>query len=128
MGRGRNLADMLGEVESKEGRAMARKSFGNGMAQTTGAFALGAALGSLATLLYAPTSGRVIRKRINQKFQALQTQANRRLIRAKKVLVKQADMLRDTATDKIADAREWVVEHMPNGHAKRPARHRVHHA
>ena len=98
-----------------------------GFMKTCGAFLLGATVGSVAALLYAPASGRVTRKRIGMKFRSLQTTAGRQLGQAKKLLAKRAELLRETATEKIHDAQTWVAERMHNGNGKHPVRRAVHH-
>ncbi len=97
--------------------------------QTAGAFAIGATLGSVLTLLFAPASGRATRKRIGMKFRSLQYATTRQLGHAKKLLAKRAETLREAAVEKIHGAREWVTERMNNGNGTRPVRRRraVHH-
>ena len=103
---------------------------GRQIGRTIGVFTLGAAAGSIIALLYAPASGRVTRRRIALKVRAVRQQTVRQLGRTKKLLVRQAEQLREATGDKFNDAREWVTERMHNnGHARRPIRHRVaHHA
>lgn len=91
--------------------------------RTVGTFALGAATGGIIALLFAPASGKVTRKRIGMKVKALQRAAATKLTQAQRVLARRAEGLRDVAAERIHDAREWVVDHMPtNGHAKRQTR------
>ena len=92
-----------------------------------GAFLLGATAGSVAALLYAPASGKVTRKRIGMKIRSLQYTAGRQLGQAKKLLAKRAELLRETATEKIHDAQTWVTERMNNGNGKHAVRRPVHH-
>lgn len=85
----------------------------SGLGRTVGVFALGATAGSVLALLFAPASGKETRKRIQLRIRELQ-QATSTLQRA--------------ATKKIKTARTWVMDHMPNGHVRRPTRHRPVHA
>lgn len=79
--------------------------------KTAGAFALGAAAGSTLALLYAPTSGRVTRKKIGQGVS-----------RAQKVLARKAELLKDAATEKLTDTKEWLVTRIGNGRHPAPRR------
>ena len=94
---------------------MSMRPQGKQIGQAVGLFALGAAVGSIAALLYAPASGKETRRRIGMKMRALKQKTNQ---------------LREVATERINGAREWFVDHLPNnGHAKRPLRrHTVRHA
>ena len=87
--------------------------------QNIGLFTLGAAAGSLVALFFAPASGRATRKRIGSQIR-----------QAKKMLLKKADSLRDTAVEKFGDTREWLMERVSNGsNGKHTLRRRVaHHA
>ncbi len=93
-----------------------------------GAFALGAAAGSVAALLYAPASGRVTRRRIGMKFRTLQQTTGRKLGQAQRLLARKAQRLQRTAVRKLHDAREWMTNHVSNGHAKRAGRRALQHA
>jgi len=86
---------------------MSTKPQGRQFGRTVGVFALGAAAGSILALLYAPASGKETRKQIKMRMRALK---------------QQTVQLRNEATERINGARQWVVEHLPNGHAKRPLR------
>ena len=88
----------------------------SGIVRTIGAFALGAAAGGVAALLFAPASGRVTRRRIAMKLRTL-----------KQTTVRQIGHLREAATDRVSGARRWVLDHMhSNGHRKPlPSRRRV---
>lgn len=101
-----------------------------GIRRTAGTFALGAAIGSLVSLLYAPTSGRVTRRRIAQKFQSVQRNAARQVERTTRQLAKKAAYLRETAAERLNGAREWVAGHMTNGQTRRHVRRHAaaHHA
>ena len=82
-----------------------------GFRQAVGTFTLGAAVGSIVALLYAPASGRTTRKRLKLKLRTMQ---------------RSAIQLRDTAAKKIQHARAWVTAHT-NGHNRRlPHRTPVH--
>ena len=96
----------------------------NGRFQSAAAFTLGATAGSLVTLLYAPASGQVTRRRIAQRVRQLQRNTARRLGRTGRLLASRAENVRDAAT-------EWISEHVPhtNGRAssiRRPVRHAAH--
>lgn len=91
-------------------------------------FSLGAAAGSIVALLTAPASGEMTRKRIGQQVRKLQNTAARRLKDTRKVLITRADEVRESATESLVHAKEWMAGRMQNGHAapKRPVRRRVH--
>lgn len=93
-----------------------------------GMFALGATAGSIVALLYAPASGQVTRRRIGMKFRGLQQATGRKLGQAQRLLARKAQRLQRTAVRKLHDAREWVNEHVANGHAKRAGRRALQHA
>ena len=85
--------------------------------QSLGIFTLGATIGSLSALFFAPASGRVIRKRLGSQLR-----------QAKKQLIKKADLLRETAVEKLGDTRQWLVQRVMNGNGKHSMRRRaVHH-
>lgn len=86
---------------------------GSGVGRTVGAFAIGATLGSIVALLFAPADGRTTRRQIGLKVRQLQNDAKQ---------------LQRSATRKIRDARAWVLDHMPNGQVKRSLRRRTVHA
>ena len=86
---------------------MSTKPRGKQIGQAVGLFALGAAVGSLVALLYAPASGKETRRRIGMRMRTLK---------------QKTAQLREVASERINDAREWFTEHLPNGHAKRPLR------
>jgi gas vesicle protein len=82
---------------------------------------LGAAVGSLVALLYAPASGAVTRKRLGNRIRTMKQRAVRRIGQTQKVLVSKAGEAREAAT-------EWITDHMPstNGNGRshrRPLRH-----
>ena len=89
-----------------------------GLLQATASFVLGAAAGSLCALLYAPASGRVIRRRISMQARNLQRSVGRRIGRTQRVLATEAQRVRAAAT-------EWVTEHIPHVNGKHPIRRRV---
>lgn len=76
-------------------------------------FGLGALVGSIAALLYAPASGQLTRKRIATRM---------------KTVRRQAVALRADAGEQLKLARKWVVAHMPatNGHERRTTRRPAH--
>ena len=74
----------------------------NGSLQNATAFTLGATLGSLFTLLYAPTSGSVTRRRIALKVRQLERTAARRIGVTQRHLAKRAAKVRETAAGWIA--------------------------
>lgn len=89
----------------------------DGFGRTLGVFALGATMGSIIALLYAPASGDVTRRRIRTKFQRVQTQ-----------LAKQARQLREAAVERVGQTREWVMERLPIANGRHPANHRPAHS
>ncbi len=102
---------------------MVEKRRGNGLGRSIGAFALGATIGSVIALLYAPAPGRATRKRIARRFREMGQQAGRQLGRTKKLLTRQAAYLREATAERVGQAREWVAERVVNGHPKRTVRH-----
>ena len=98
--------------------------------RTIGVFTLGTALGSIVALLYAPASGQVTRKRIGMKLRVLQRESARQIGRAGKQLSRSAEQLREATTERLSDAKAWVVNRFVNGHgeaARRPRRRALHH-
>ncbi len=90
--------------------------------RTITAFALGAALGSLAALLFAPASGAVTRKRLLQQAKHARRTMGRKIQVAQRVVADRAVEVREAATG-------WISEHVSNGHSRRPARrHALRHA
>ena len=102
------------------------------LGQTAGTFALGATAGSLLALLYAPTSGRMVRRRIVMKLRSLQNSTLRQIKQTQRLLVKKAGTLRQVAFKKIGHTRDWFVEKTANGNGRKALYHRrarvVHHA
>ena len=86
--------------------------------QGAAAFTAGAAAGSLATLLYAPASGAVTRKRIALRARKFQRNVTRQIGQAQRVLAKKVGHVREAAT-------EWIAERVPHGNGIRA---RAHHA
>ena len=76
-----------------------------GVFRMAGIFALGAAVGSVIALLYAPASGEVTRRRLAMKARNLKRAALRRLGQTGRVLTTRAQRVRDAAT-------EWIAEHV----------------
>ena len=74
----------------------------NGSLQSATAFTLGATLGSLFTLLYAPTSGSVTRRRISLKVRQLERTAARRIGVTRRNLSRRAAEVRHAAEGWIA--------------------------
>ena len=90
----------------------------HGLLQTTASFVLGAVMGGIAALLYAPSSGQVTRRRLAMKARELQRAAVRRLGRAQRALATKAEHVREAAA-------EWVTERFPGRNGRHPIRHRV---
>jgi gas vesicle protein len=87
-----------------------------GLLRTAATFVFGAAVGSIAALLYAPASGQVTRRRLVQRVRKLRQAASRRLSRTQRAIAMRARNVREAAT-------EWISEHVPHGngrHAIRP--------
>ena len=97
---------------------------GYGIGRAVGTLAIGATVGSLIALLFAPASGRVTRRRIAMKVRTLGRQTARKLNRTGRLIARRADEFREVTADKLHDAREWVVEHVTNGNTRR-VRHRA---
>ena len=113
----------------KEGFNKQQRRPVGGFLRAFGFFALGAATGGIFALLYAPASGRVTRRRIGLRLRAVQRTTIRQIGQARKVLARKAVYLREAATERLADAGQWVAGHVTNGHsnARRQARQRVAH-
>ena len=107
----------------KEGKEIKEVRQGSGRGRVLGAFVIGATTGSLLALLFAPASGRVTRKRIGLKLRSIQRETVRHLGHTKRLLARKAETLRDAASAKLSNAREWVAEHVSNGHQRRLVRH-----
>ena len=82
--------------------------------RTVGTFALGAAVGSLLALLYAPAAGKTTRKRIQMRLRTIQ---------------RSAVELREAAGQKLNGARKWFTSHVGARNGRRIRRQPVtHHA
>lgn len=82
--------------------------------RTAGTFALGAALGSVLALLYAPASGTTTRKRIKMRLRTLR---------------RSAVELREVANEKLNGARKWWISRVGTRNGRRIRRQPVtHHA
>ena len=82
------------------------------------AFALGATVGSIVALLYAPASGQVTRRRLAMKARTLQRAALRRLGETQRALATRAERVRDAAA-------EWIGDHVPHSNGRHTIRHRT---
>ncbi len=96
-----------------------------GIFKTLGVFTLGAAAGSIVALLYAPASGKVTRRRLTLQARALRQRAAKELNRTQRALARRAGDLRDATTQRLTHAREWVVDHVTNGHGRQTNRRRI---
>ena len=72
---------------------------------------LGAAVGSIAALLYAPASGEMTRRRLGRKVRELRRTAARRIGQTQRVLARKAEDVREAAAG-------WITEHMPHGNGR----------
>ena len=86
-----------------------------------GLVALGAAAGSVLALLFAPASGKVTRKQIGYKIRGLGRSTARQLNQTKRVLAKKAGAIRNAASEKLGDTREWLLERVASGNGKHHA-------
>ena len=77
-----------------------------GIFRTIMAFGIGATVGSIAGLLFAPASGKVTRKKLGMRLREVRRVAGGKLNKS------------------ITQARTWVLAHVPNGngHGRRPLR------
>lgn len=94
-----------------------------GWAKAVGTFALGAAAGSTAALLFAPASGKATRKRLTMQLKSVKRVTGQKILRAKKLLARKAEHLRGTATEKFEESRDWLAQRMNH---RQPAPRRVH--
>ncbi len=88
-----------------------------GVFRTVMAFSLGATVGSMIALLYAPASGKVTRRRLVFKARTLKRAAARRLGQTTRVLASRAEHVREAAT-------EWIADHIPHSNGKQTMRRR----
>ena len=86
---------------------------------TVAAFALGATIGSIFALLYAPASGKVTRQRLVLRAREARRHAERKLAHARKMLAHRAVEVRENAT-------EWIQTRMQNGHGRTLRRRPAH--
>lgn len=91
------------------------------LGRNAGLFALGAAAGSVLALLFAPASGSVTRKRIGYKIRGMGRSTVRQLSRTQRVLAKKAGALKNAASEKLEDTREWLLERVASGNGKHHA-------
>ena len=82
------------------------------------AFTIGAAVGSVVALLYAPASGQVTRKRLAMKMRTLKRTALRRIGQTQRELATRAERVREAAS-------EWITDHVPHGNGRHPIRRRT---
>lgn len=92
-----------------------------GVLRTTGTFALGAGIGSLIALLYAPASGRVTRRRLTFGVRNLQRAAIRQLGQTRRVLRTQARQVGQVA-------KGWLADRFPHANGKVVRRRVIRHA
>jgi len=94
----------------------------NGSLQAATAFTVGATLGSLCALLYAPTSGTAARRRIALKVRQLERTAARRIGVTQRLLARRAAEVREATAG-------WIAKYGPpaNGRSLR-RRRRLQHA
>jgi gas vesicle protein len=115
---------MLVEFDAREeGCGMMKENRRRGGLRTFLAFTLGAAVGGIVALLYAPASGQVTRRRIALKIRTLRRDAVRRLGRTQRALATRALQVREAAG-------EWIADRLPhrNGNGRHLVRRRVRHA
>lgn len=96
-----------------------------GVGKTAGAFALGATAGSVAALLLAPNSGKVIRRKLGMSFRSLKSSSVRQMKQAKKLLLKKADYFKGVASEKLGATRQWLVHKVSNSNHKNAVRRRA---
>lgn len=92
-----------------------------GALRTAGIFALGAAVGSIIALLYAPASGEVTRRRLAMKARNFKRAVTRRLGQTGRVLTARAQRVRDAAT-------EWIAERVGQRNGRHTVRRTLRHA
>ena len=105
------------------------KPYRNGnVLKTAGVFALGAGIGSIVALLFAPASGKVTRRKIGYKLQAMRRSTVKQLKQTRRVLIAKADDAREAASQQLNHARAWITTRMTNGHGKSNRRRALRHA
>jgi gas vesicle protein len=82
---------------------------------------MGAAIGSIVSLLYAPASGKAMRKQLASRAKDLRKRATRRIGQTRKHLACQAEQVREAAT-------EWIKENVPHTNGRHAVQPRVRHA
>jgi len=90
-------------------------------------FTVGAGLGVLAGMIFAPESGRKLRRRFIAQAKTLQRSSTREIKKAQVLLRRQTGRLRTAAMNVYAQAKKQVT----NGHRpypRRTVRHAAHHA
>lgn len=87
-----------------------------GLGRTVATFTIGATVGSILALLFAPASGRVTRQRLAQGVRKLQRVGLRKLGQTRRLIATRVGYAKDAAT-------EWIHTHVTNG--KQPVRHRA---
>ena len=90
---------------------------GGGAFRTAGIFALGAAVGSIVALFYAPASGQVTRRRLANRIRTLRRDTVRQLEQTGRTLTRKAGDVREAAT-------AWLSDHMPARNGKQALRRR----
>ena len=96
-----------------------------GVGKALGAFAVGATTGSVLALLFAPTSGHAMRRRLGQRVRTWERLTARQWQQARKLLARKAEGWRDTAVEKVGQTREWLTERVANHNGRRPVHHRI---
>ena len=86
-----------------------------GALRSAAVFTLGAAVGSICALLYAPASGRHTRRRIAMRVHTLRKETGRKLGRTSRALATQAVQVREAATG-------WITEHIPHANGRQTRR------
>ena len=89
-----------------------------GVLETLGAFVFGATAGSLLTLLYAPASGSVTRRRLAMQAKNLQRAAARQFGKTQRELITKAQRAQRVA-------KGWIAEHVPHSNGRHPIRRRA---
>ena len=119
IGRGWSLAGIGTSNHRREvGMREQQRRQGGGRLQSLLAFTFGAAVGTIAALLYAPAPGQVTRRRIAMRVKDLRRKAARRISQTQRVLASKAENVREAAT-------EWLAERMPHTNGRHTIRRRV---
>ena len=88
------------------------------MLRTVATFAIGATVGSLIALFYAPASGKVTRRRLAMRVRGLQRATVRRIEQTQRALARRAENVREAAS-------EWFAGHTAQANGRHPVSHRV---